>query len=592
MKPGPPDPRPRAPLIQNVLARQVRSLAGAWRAIVDPYENGYLDYRGQPHAADGYFADRKPASRSERIEYDFDGSETLQVPGDWNSQRPELFLYEGTVWYRTRFDAPPAPGRRRFLRFGAANYQALVWLNGAFLGGHRGGFTPFDLEITGQVRPAVNSLVVKVDAQRRREGVPALNTDWFNYGGLTRDVLLVEVPETFVRDYAVQLSPQDPGRVVGWIQLDGPAPAQEVAVRFPEAGLETRVRTGADGRAGFELDAPGLARWSPEAPRLHVLELQAESDRVVDRIGLRTVEVRGGEILLNGAPVFLRGISLHEQAPLREGRSHGPGDARTLLGWAQELGANFVRLAHYPHDEHTVRAADELGLLVWAEVPVYWTIDWENPDTLENARSQLGELVTRDRNRASVVIWSVGNETPPTGPRLRFLCELVGTARALDPTRLVSAALEKRELDPHTMRIDDPLGAYLDVLGCNEYLGWYEGLPDRPDGVRWETSYPKPLVVTEFGADAKAGLHGDPLTRWSEEYQAAVYEHQLRMLEGIPFLRGMSPWILADFRSPRRLLPGVQDGWNRKGLLSDRGERKLAFGVLQAHYRMLAERRR
>ncbi len=288
--------------------------------------------------------------------------------------------------------------------------------------------------------------------------------------------------------------------------------------------------------------------------------------------------------------MFLRGISLHEQAPLREGRAHGQADARTLLGWARELGANFVRLAHYPHDEHTVRLADELGLLVWAEIPVYWTIDWESAETLADALGQLSELVTRDRNRASVIIWSVANETPPTAARLRFLRELVGRARQLDPTRLVSAALERREVDPLTQRIDDPLGADLDVLGCNEYLGWYDGLPDRPDGVRWETPYEKPLIMTELGADALAGLHGDPLTRWTEEYQAAVYEHQLRMLERIPFLAGMSPWILADFRSPRRTLPGIQDGWNRKGLVSDRGERKLAFEILQRHYRKLARR--
>jgi beta-glucuronidase len=267
-------------------------------------------------------------------------------------------------------------------------------------------------------------------------------------------------------------------------------------------------------------------------------------------------------------------------------------DARKLLGWALELGANFVRLAHYPHDEHVVRAADEMGLLVWAEIPVYWTIDWENRATFENARNQLTEVITRDRNRASVVLWSVGNETPVTPSRLRFMRELVGCARKLDPTRLVSAALERQTVDPHTERIDDPLGADLDVLGCNEYLGWYVGLPDRPDGVRWTTRHDKPLIMTELGADALHGHHGDELTRWTEEYQAAFYEHQIRMLEGISFLRGMSPWILADFRSPRRPLPGVQDGWNRKGLLSDRGERKLAFGVLQAHYRELAGRGR
>ena len=578
-----------APLIQNVLSRSLRSLSGAWRIIVDPYENGYYDYRREPLAKDGYFADAKPASPSDRVEYDFDRAETLAVPGDWNSQRKELFLYEGTVWYRTRFEAAPAPGRRRFLRFGAANQTAQVWVNGAEAGFHRGGFTPFDVEVTELLRPGANSVVVKVDSTRRREGVPTLNTDWWNYGGLTRDVLLVDVPGTFLRDYVLQLDPRDPTRLAGFVQLDGPARRQAVTVRLPEAGLSVTVQTDETGFAPVELRGE-VERWSPERPRLHAVELEAETDRVGDRIGFRTIEVRGAELLLNGEPIFLRGISLHEQAPLREGRSHGAAVARTLLGWAQELGANFVRLAHYPHDEHTVRAADALGLLVWAEIPVYWTIDWENPDTLEDARTQLTELITRDRNRASVILWSMGNETPRSEPRLRFMRALVQAARGLDATRLVSAALEQREVEPLVQRIDDPLGAELDVLGCNEYLGWYIGLPDRPDGVRWETPYDRPLVVTELGADALAGHHGDARTRWTEEYQADVYVHQLRMLEGIPFLRGMSPWILADFRSPRRHLPGIQDGWNRKGLISDQGVRKQAFFILQAHYRSLAER--
>ena len=577
-----------SPLIQNVHARATRDLGGPWRAIVDPYDSGLLDYRGAPQTTEGYFADRKAASPSDRVEYDFDRSEPLSVPGDWNSQRRELFLYEGTVWYRTRLESPPAPGRRTFLRFGAANERAWVYLDGAIVGEHRGGFTPFDVEVTGALRPG-SSLVVQVDDRRRPEGVPALQTDWWNYGGLTREVLQVEVPATFIRDYALQLGRD--GHLSGWIQLDGPRPRQEITVSIPEAGVRASARTGDDGFAALELEAE-LERWSPARPRLYAVELAAETDRVSDRIGFRTVEARGTELLLNGEPIFLRGISLHEQAPLREGRAHGPADARTLLGWARELGANFVRLAHYPHDEHTVRLADELGLLVWAEIPVYWTIDWESPEALAGARGQLTELVTRDRNRASVIIWSVGNETPPTEPRLRFLRELVRRARELDPSRLVSAALERRELDPLTQVIDDPLGAELDVLGCNEYLGWYDGLPDRPDGVRWRTPYRKPLVMTELGADALAGLHGDPFARWTEEYQAAVYQHQLQMLEGIPFLAGMSPWILADFRSPRRALPGIQDGWNRKGLVSERGERKLAFGILQRHYRALAGRSR
>jgi len=575
-----------SPTIQNVHARTTRDLGGSWRVIVDPYDAGYLDYRGSPQTSDGYFADRKPAAPSDRIEYDFDRSEALAVPGDWNSQRRELFLYEGTVWYRTRFDAAPGPGRRRFLRFGAANERARVYLNGAQVGEHRGGFTPFDVEVTDRLRPEDNSLVVQVDDRRRRDGVPALQTDWWNYGGLTREVLLVDLPATFLRDYVLQLDPAGVGRVSGWIQLDGPMRRQDVTVSIPEAGVRAVVRTDADGFARVELEAE-LERWSPRRPRLYAVEISAETDRVVDRIGFRTVQTRGTEILLNGEPVFLRGICLHEQAPLREGRGHGRADAQVLLGWAQELGANFVRLAHYPHDEHTVRLADEMGLLVWAEIPVYWTIDWEDAGTLANASAQLTEVVSRDRNRASVIVWSVGNETPLTPARLRFLQALVRRARELDPTRLVSAALERREVNPLLQRIDDPLGADLDVLGCNEYLGWYDGLPDRPEGVRWETPFCKPLVVTELGADALAGYHGDALTRWTEEYQAAVYEHQLRMLEGIPFLAGMSPWILSDFRSPRRTLPGIQDGWNRKGLVSERGERKLAFEILARHYRKL-----
>ena len=567
----------------------MQSLGGAWRTIIDPYQNGYFDYRLRPHTQGGYFAARKPTSKSDLIEYDFDRSDTLNVPGDWNSQRKDLFFYEGTVWYKVDFQIPQVPrsaDRRLFAYFGAANYEARVYANGKEVGEHVGGFTPFNVELSDFVHGGANFLVVQVDNQRRRDGVPTLNTDWWNYGGLTRDVLLVDVPQTFIRDYAVQVVRGDPRRLAGWIALDGPRAEQRVVVRLPEAGASVEVRTDAAGFARFEMTAD-VKLWSPEHPKLYSVEIAAETDRVDDRIGLRVVEVRNGEILLNGEPVFLRGISIHEQAPMREGRAYSVEDARALLGWARELGANFVRLAHYPHNEHMVRLADELGLMVWAEIPVYWTIEWQAPGVLENAETQLGEMIARDRNRASVVVWSVGNETPVSEPRLQFMRELVHHARALDPSRLIAAALERREVDSHTQRIDDPLGQDLDVLGCNEYLGWYDGLPDKADGMAWTTAYDKPLVMSEFGAGALEGMHGDALTRWSEEYQASVYEHQLRMLQRIPFLRGMTPWILTDFRSPRRPLPGIQDFWNRKGLISDHGKKKQAFFVLQRYYEAL-----
>jgi beta-glucuronidase len=571
-------------LIENVGGRENTTLDGTWRIIIDPYEHGYRDYHGDPQTSEAYFLDRRPSSRTDRIEYDFDRSSSLSVPGDWNSQRAELLWYEGTIWYKRSFDSPSRPGRRVFVRFGAANYHARAWLNGQYLGEHVGGFTPFEFELTLHLRERDNSLIVQVNNQRRRDGVPALNTDWWNYGGLTRSVTLIDLPDTFIRDYHLALDAD--GAIAGWVRLDGSELEQTVRLSLPEASLEQIVRTDSRGFAEFEL--PGrIELWSPEKPKLYEVVLESDTDRVRDQIGFRRIEVRGREVLLNGQAIFMRGISLHEQGPLRSGRSHGTDDARILLGWAAELGSNTVRLAHYPHDEATTRLADQLGLLVWSEIPVYWAIDWENPLTLALARRQLGEMIARDKNRASVIIWSVGNETPRGPARLGFMTELVRTARALDRSRLVSAALEKRYLDESTVLIDDPLGEELDLIGCNEYVGWYDGLPEKADGLEWRSSLEKPVFLSEFGADALQGHHGDELTRWTEEYQESVYRHQLGMLRRIPGLCGLSPWILADFRSPRRPLPGIQDYWNRKGLISDQGVRKRAFFVLRAHYQEL-----
>jgi beta-glucuronidase len=576
-------------LITNVAGRTTTTLNGPWQTIIDPFEAGYYDYRYQPRE-DGFFLARRPRDKRDLVEYDFDAAPRLQVPGDWNSQDARLFFYEGTVWYRKVFDYRLRPGTRLFVHFGAANYDAHVYLNGTKLGTHEGGFTPFNFEITGQVRGQGNSLVVKVDNQRRLDAVPTVNTDWWNYGGLTRDVTLIELPATFVRDYFLQLAAGSTAHIAGWVQLDGPAAAgREVTVRIPEAGVATTVSTDAGGRATIDI-AADLVLWSPSNPKLYEVEVAAAGDRVRDRIGFRTIATRGTDILLNGKPVFLRGVSVHEQAPKRDGRANGPEDARTLLAWVQELGGNFVRLAHYPHNEFMVRMADSLGLMVWAEIPVYWTIQWESDATLANARRQLREMITRDKNRASVILWSMGNETPPSEPRLAFLRSLARDARELDPTRLLTAALELHyRLQDGVLAIDDPLGRDLDVLAVNEYLGWYTGPPELADSVRWESAYDKPLLVSEFGAGALQGYHADAQTRWSEEYQASVYQHQVSMLKRIPFLRGMTPWILTDFRSPRRPLPGIQDFWNRKGLISDRGIRKQAFFVLQRYYREVAE---
>ncbi len=577
----------RPALITNIEGRHTIDLNGRWQTIIDQYETGYYDYRYQP-STDGYFKNAKPKSPGDLIEYDFDASEQLNVPGDWNSQDQRLLFYEGTVWYKKSFDYQKKDRTRLFAYFGAANYLADVYLNGQKLGRHEGGFTPFNFEITNLVREKDNFLVVKVDNKRRRDAVPTLNTDWWNYGGLTRDVNLVEVPDTFIEDYFLQLKKGSRDEISGWIKLSSATAGKVVTVEIPEAIVKQSATTDASGYAPVSFKAR-LNLWSPENPKLYSVKVSSDADSVGDRIGFRSIETRGTEILLNGKPIFLRGICIHEESPLRGGRAFSEDDARMLLTWAKELGCNFVRLAHYPHNEHMTRLADKMGIMVWSEIPVYWTVLWDNPETFLNARNQLDESITRDKNKASVILWSVANETPVSDARIKFLKGLIDHARKLDPTRLLTAANERHYADPNTQLIDDPLGEYLDVLGCNEYVGWYDGLPEKADRLEWKITYNKPLIISEFGGDALFGYHRDAGVRWTEEYQKNLYEHQLGMLKKIPSLRGMTPWILTDFRSPRRPLPHIQDFYNRKGLISSRGERKQAFYTLQNFYRDLVK---
>ena len=578
------EPQP-APLIANIENRKTISLNGTWHYIVDPYDNGYYNYRHEPRG-DGYFLNAHPKSKQELVEYNFAASDTLQVPGDWNTQKKDLFLYEGTVWYERTFLYHKPADKRAFLSVGAANYESRVWVNGKEACVHVGGFTGYNCEVTDLVKDGENFVVIYVNNNRHADAVPTVNTDWWNYGGITRDVELVEVPKVFLEDYFLQLKKGSQNELAGWVKMDGGSRA--ITVRIPELKLEKQIQTDANGRGEIAVTVSGLSLWSPENPKLYDVEFDAADEVVRDQIGFRTIEVSGQDILLNGKPIFLRGVSVHEEAPYRSGRAFSADDARTLLGWVKEMNGNYVRLAHYPHNRNMTRMADRMGLLVWSEIPVYWTIDWTNASTLANAKNQLTEEITRDKNRASIIIWSMGNETPINDARIAFMRELVKTARQLDSTRLISAALETHYSDPNTKLIDDPLGSDLDVIGCNEYVGWYERTPEDADRITWKTPYTKPLIMTEFGADAQFGLHGDPDERWTEEYQESVYRHQIVMLNKIPFLRGTTPWILMDFRSPRRVLPVVQDFYNRKGLVSDRGQKKKAFYVMQEFYKQKA----
>ncbi|KAA6337275.1 Beta-glucuronidase, partial [termite gut metagenome] len=335
------------PVLQNVYSRNVTTLNGSWQYIVDPFDNGYYDYRLK-ETPNGFFKNWRPQSKSDLVEYDFNNVAQLLVPGDWNTQDDKLFYYEGSIWYKKDFTYVKKADTKLYLYFGAVNYLANVYLNGSPIGTHEGGFTPFQFDITDKVKEGNNFLVLRVNNERKPEGVPTVNSDWWNYGGITRDVMLVETPDVFIDDYVIQLSKGKYNEIEGYIRLNKPQTGVEVTINIPELKIRKTITTQNEEKISFNVKAkPQL--WSPESPKLYEVEIVKGDEVLKDRIGFRQIETQGKNILINGKKTFLRGISIHEEAPYRQGRVYSREEAKILLGWAKELGCNFVRLAHYPH---------------------------------------------------------------------------------------------------------------------------------------------------------------------------------------------------------------------------------------------------
>jgi beta-glucuronidase len=538
------------------------SLDGEWTMTLDPFDEGL---RQRWFELDATPPERWTVPR----DYDPGGGDPVPVPSCWNLLKPEWKHYEGAVWYARDFDhAGVQAGRRAILHFGAANYAARVFLNGRFLGAHRGGSTPFSLDATKALRPGVNRLMVHVENRRRDDRVPMSHFDWFNYGGLHRGVTLFDLPERHVRCFRIVWRD-------GAIRVDVECGGASPRLRIPELGVDTVL----DGGKGAFPSAPAL--WSPDRPKLYDVEISLGDDVCRERVGFRDIRTDGTRILLNGAPIRLKGACVHED-DLATGRCSDEADIARRLAHLKELGGNFLRLSHYPHDPRVARMADESGVLLWAEIPVYWAIDFADPETYADAENQLRELIARDINRASVVLWGVGNENADTDARLSFMSRLAATAKRADPTRLVSAAclVNRREF-----RIEDRLADALDVIGLNEYFGWYE--PDIRDLARLlANSAPgKPVIVSETGADAVAGLRANDGRLFTEDKQARFYADQIATLRGCDYVQGLAAWLLYDFRSERRQTR-FQRGWNRKGLIAeDKSTKKLAFGALRDAWR-------
>lgn len=571
-------------LITNVYGRSHTLLNGKWDAIVDQYDQGRRMR---------IMENRVPRSDEEFYEYSFTGGLRLNVPGDWNSQDPGLDRYEGTVWYARHLSLEKKPGVRQIVYFEAVSYRCSVYLNGEKVGEHEGSFTPFQVDITDKIADGDNFLVVEVNNRRDIDAIPAMSYDWWNYGGITRNVLLVELPDTHIASYAVRLDKRQPDLIHAQATLSTAKEGNEVTVTIPELKLTLKLTTDATGKASGSATVKNLERWSPEKPKLYGVTLSAATDTVSELIGFRNIEVDGTKIYLNGRETFLRCVSFHEEIAQRGGRAFSESDAETLLGAAKDLGVNTVRLAHYPQNEYIVRRAEQMGIMLWEEIPVWQSIDFGNAGTLAKAQTMLREMIARDVNRCAVSMWGVANETKPSPERDAFLTSLLETGKEMDTTRLYVAAFDvayyDEAEDKFVMR--DAFTRKLDLVGINKYMGWYAPWPKDPAAIDWDVAADKPLVISEFGGEALYGQSGDEnvASSWSEDYQAKLYRDNLEMFANIPNLAGVSPWVLFDFRSPFRFHPTNQQGWNRKGLLSDQGMKKRAWYIMRDYYKKKEE---
>ena len=480
-----------------------------------------------------------------------------------------------------------SPDKRQFLYFGAVSYRCRVYLNGKEVASHEGGFTPFQVEVTDVLLEGDNFLVVEVNNTRSVDAIPAMAFDWWNYGGITRDVMLVTTPRLFIRDYFVRLDSVQKDLIHATVTLSAKG-VRDVRIEIPELNIERTLQTNEEGVGRASLKVRKLELWEPEKARLYKVVITSEENKIEEEIGFRQITVNGTSILVNGNPVFMRSVSFHEEIPQRMGRAFSEADASMLLNEAKALGVNMIRLAHYPQNEYIVRMAEKMGIILWQEIPIWQGIDFEDRGTLDKARTMLREMINRDMNRCAVCFWGVANETKPSDARNAFLLSLLKMGRSMDCSRLYVAAFDLVYFNKNTrhFEMDDPFTANLDVVAVNKYMGWYHPWPLSPEEAVWDVVPDKPLIISEFGGEALYGQHGDEevASSWSEEYQAKLYKDNIEMFNHIPNLCGVSPWILFDFRSPFRFHPTNQSGWNRKGLLSDQGLRKKAWYIMHDYY--------
>jgi beta-glucuronidase len=528
----------------------------------------------------------------------------------------------GVHWYRKDFSAPAGPARARWvLRFESVNYRATVWLNGRPIGRHAGAYLPFELDAGSIKRRGTNRLVVRVDSRRSLTDVPSLAVrhdgrfvgGWWNYTGILREVYLRRVDTLDLA--SVHVKPElGCATCAATVKFD--VLVRNLSSRRTLAVLEARIGGQVVGfrpalvppgryrrlRAGVRIQNPQL--WSPASPKLYRVAFSLRDDkrlrqRYTVRTGIRSLEVRRGRLLLNDREVSLRGASMHEDDTVR-GAALGPTQIRENIDLLRELGATITR-AHYPLHPLTLELADRYGIAVWSEIPVYQMQDmlFRRDSVRRQSVRMLRDMVLRDRNHPSVLVWSVGNEnTTRPGPGFRrYVRQAKRSVRRLDRTRLIGIAFPGYPTLGETSLFES-----FDALGVNDYFGWYPG----PDGSivnredlgpyldQLHEFYPRQaLFVTEFGAEANRT--GPATEKGTFEFQRDFLAYHLSVFETRPFVNAAIVWILRDFR----VKPGYDGGnpqpqppVNQKGLVDDSGARKPGFQVVQQQLQALRDGRR
>ena len=406
-------------------------------------------------------------------------------------------------------------------------------------------------------------MLVQTDNTLNESSVPTQKTDWWPWGGIVGDVYVVETPKQFIQNAYLQLNPDDFSEVLFKLKMNKESSGHIIKLEIPELQFMAEYKTNSFGAISENIKInPQL--WSPLSPKLYEVKISSEAETISDKIGFRSIQTKGQKIYLNNSEIQFKGIAMHSEPIGIPGPAFSKEHFQKLLLTAKDLNINFIRAAHYPYTRHLAKVADQLGLMLWEEVPVYWNIDWDNSNTLNIAKNQITRLVQRDQNRASVVVWSVANETPLSSSRMKFLKALLAEIEINDSSRLSTAALlsgseeqfrslvlvlalqgsKSQWVSPKekaifqlildqanipidselsfSLSIDDPLGESVDLISYNEYFGWYyvtfftdqmkisegtlrklmfEVMPD----IKISSSFDKPIHISEFGAGAKYG---------------------------------------------------------------------------------------